>query len=480
MSFPKKKVTARTTASALALAVVAMVVTALPASASTVTSFTPVCGAEGTSVTITGTGFTTMTQVIFDAGGTNTTATVFAFVNDSTATAQVPAGVSTGRIRVEVPLVNDTASASDFIVAPAAAATITSFAPTSGAVGTTAVITGTNFCGSTGVAFNATTATTFTVDSATQITATVPIGATTGPLHVATPSGTADSATDFTVPGTATIASFAPTSRPVGSSVVITGTNLTGATSVMFNTTAATSYVVDSATQITATVPTGATSGPLHVTTSSGTADSATNFTVAATGGGGGGGGGTGTATITSFAPTSGSVGTSVVITGTNLTGATSVMFNNVSATTFTVNSAIQISATVPTGATTGRITITTPGAGGTATSATDFTVTTGPTVTKHGRSVNLNLERHLIASGIVSVEDGFNACRSNVTVMIQRLKNGVWKTVGTDQTTSNGKYKEVLNDKTGKYRAIAKKEALNGGGDICKADTSAPANHRH
>jgi hypothetical protein len=103
-----------------------------------------------------------------------------------------------------------------------------------------------------------------------------------------------------------------------------------------------------------------------------------------------------------------------------------------------------------------------------------------GPTVTKHGRSVNLNLKKHLIASGIVSVEDGFNACRSNVTVKIQRLKNGVWKTVGTDQTTSNGKYKEVLNDKTGTYRAIAKKEALNGGGDICRADTSAPANHRH
>jgi hypothetical protein len=257
--------------------------------------------------------------------------------------------------------------------------------------------------------------------------------------------------------------------------VVITGTNLTGATSVTFNTTAATSYVVDSATQITATVPTGSTTGPLHVTTPSGTADSATNFTVAVTGGGGGGGTGLGTATITALSPTSGPVGTSVVITGTNFTVATSVTFNNVPATTFTVNSATQITATVRTGATTGKITVTTPG--GTATSATDFTVTT---VTKHHRSVTLVLSKHLIASGIVTVADGFNACRSHVTVKIQHLKNGVWRAVGTDQTTGTGRYKTVLSDKTGKYRAIAKKEVLNGVDDICMADTSAPANQEH
>ena len=30
---------------------------------------------------------------------------------------------------------------------------------------------------------------------------------------------------------------------------------------------------------------------------------------------------------------------------------------------------------------------------------------------------MNLNLKKHLIATGTVSVGDGFNACRSNVTV---------------------------------------------------------------
>jgi uncharacterized repeat protein (TIGR03803 family) len=57
----------------------------------------------------------------------------------------------------------------------------------------------------------------------------------------------------------------------------------------------------------------------------------------------------------------SGNVGTIVGILGTNLTGATSVTFNGASA-TFTVNSTgTAIAAKVPTGATTGMVTVTTP-----------------------------------------------------------------------------------------------------------------------
>jgi hypothetical protein len=63
-----------------------------------------------------------------------------------------------------------------------------------------------------------------------------------------------------------------------------------------------------------------------------------------------------------------------VTITGVSLTQATKVTFGGVAATGFTVNSDTQVTATVPTGAKTGRIVITTPG--GTASSATNFTVT--------------------------------------------------------------------------------------------------------
>ena len=58
--------------------------------------------------------------------------------------------------------------------------------------------------------------------------------------------------------------------------------------------------------------------------------------------------------------PNSGKVGTAVTILGTNLTGATKLTFNG-RATTFKVVSASQVKTKVPTGATTGKIQVTTP-----------------------------------------------------------------------------------------------------------------------
>src|SRR5262249_1207456 len=58
---------------------------------------------------------------------------------------------------------------------------------------------------------------------------------------------------------------------------------------------------------------------------------------------------------------TAGKVGANVIVLGTKLTGATAVSFNGTAA-TFRVVSATEILATVPAGATTGKITVTTPG----------------------------------------------------------------------------------------------------------------------
>jgi uncharacterized repeat protein (TIGR03803 family) len=150
-----------------------------------------------------------------------------------------------------------------------------------------------------------------------------------------------------------------PTSGTVGAAVTILGTNLTGTTKVSFNGTPAT-FTVVSSFEITTTVPRGATTGKVKVTTPSGTLSSNVNFRV--------------TPGILSFLPTSGPVGTVVTITGNSFTGATSVTFGGVKATSFTVNSYTQITATVPVGAKTGKIGVTTPG--GTATSTAIFTVT--------------------------------------------------------------------------------------------------------
>ena len=83
--------------------------------------------------------------------------------------------------------------------------TITGFTPTSGPVGTTVTITGTNFYANgtaypVAVSFGGTAATSVTVTSATQLTAVVPSGAATGAVVVTSFGDTATSGTDFTVP----------------------------------------------------------------------------------------------------------------------------------------------------------------------------------------------------------------------------------------------------------------------------------------
>jgi hypothetical protein len=265
-----------------------------------------------------------------------------------------------------------------------------------------------------------------------------------------------------------TISSFSPTSGPVGTSVTIHGQNFSGpdVMSVTFNGTSAT-FTIDNPQKITATVPAGATTGPIAVTSLDGTATSSTNFTVT----------GAGAPTITSFNPTSGPVGTSVRINGTNLTGATAVSFINVNAPGFTVNGAgTRITVAVPIGATTGPMRVTTPS--GTATSSTNFTVTV---VVVHPRAITLNLVRHLVARGTVTATDGFAACTSDVRVKIQRRgADGSWRTVGTDQTNDVGGYRERIPDRVGLYRAVAVRESLSGGADICARDRSPTVRHRH
>ena len=78
---------------------------------------------------------------------------------------------------------------------------ISDFSPPSGPVGTIVTINGSSFTGATDVRFNGTSvgAGNFTVGSDTQITATVPSGATTGPISVVGPGGTGTSSTDYTV-----------------------------------------------------------------------------------------------------------------------------------------------------------------------------------------------------------------------------------------------------------------------------------------
>ncbi len=145
----------------------------------------------------------------------------------------------------------------------------------------------------------------------------------------------------------------------VGASVTILGLGLKGASSVSFDGTVAKFTAGNS--EIKTKVPAGATTGKVTVTLAAGgTLKTVVPFRVRPR--------------AKSFSPKKGPVGEQIEITGVSLTQTATVSFGGVAATQFEVHSDTQVTATVPTGATTGAITITT--SGGSATSKKKFTVT--------------------------------------------------------------------------------------------------------
>jgi uncharacterized repeat protein (TIGR03803 family) len=149
--------------------------------------------------------------------------------------------------------------------------------PSLGKVGTKIMVLGNDLTVTSTVSFSGKPAE-FTVVSSTEITASVPAGATTGILQVTTPGGVLSSNVPFRV--TPQILSFFPAGGAVGSTVVITGESLTEATAVSFGGILASSFTVNSDTQLTVVVPPGALTGRLATQTPGGHAQSPTSFTV--------------------------------------------------------------------------------------------------------------------------------------------------------------------------------------------------------
>ncbi len=222
--------------------------------------------------------------------------------------------------------------------------TIVSLNPSSGlpSGGNTVIITGANFTEVFSVKFG-TTAATFTVNSATQITAVAPAGAIgTVDVKVETAAGTsaASTASKYNY-GLPILTALNPGSGPTsgGNTVIITGTNLSGATAVKFGTKPAVSFNVVSNTQITAVAPSGTGTVDVTVTAPGGTTatSAASKYSY-------------GPPTVTGLSPTTGPAlgGNTVIITGTGFTGVTSVYFGDKAATSYTVTSPTQISAVAP------------------------------------------------------------------------------------------------------------------------------------
>ncbi len=232
--------------------------------------------------------------------------------------------------------------------------TVTNLSPSSGSTigGTVVTITGTGFSGASVVKFGSTSAQSFVVDSATQITAVSPPGSSgIVDVTVTTSVGTSlpSSGSQFTYishPSVPTVISLSPSAGPTsgGTVVTITGTNFTAVSTVNFGSTPAQNFIVDSATQITAVSPPGS-PGIVNVTVTTPFGTSATSagsqFTYTAH---------PLAPTVASLSPSSGptSGGTSVIITGSNFIGVSAVNFGSIPAQSFTVDSTTQITALSP------------------------------------------------------------------------------------------------------------------------------------
>ena len=309
----------------------------------------------------------------------------------------------------------------------APAPVITGFTPGDALVGASVTITGTSFTGATAVSFNGVNASTFNVDSATQITATVPVGASTGAISVTTIGGTATSSSNFIVlPSDIPNDLFAFAQGISGNTGSVAGTNAgatkeagepnhagnAGGASVWYVWTAPTGggvYTFDtlgSSFDTLLAVYTGTSVSSLTQVVADDDAGTAVTSAVSFVAAGGttyyiavdGHGGASGSVTLNwalngsaptlnSFIPAIGGVGTVVAINGANYTGATGVSFNGTPA-SFTVVSPTQINATVPAGAGTGLVTNTTPA--GTVTSSAPFTFVIVPLNDNFSSAVSL------------------------------------------------------------------------------------------
>jgi YD repeat-containing protein len=161
-------------------------------------------------------------------------------------------------------------------------ASIFTFTPKSGPVGTQVTIFGANFSPDSrqdAVSFNGTAAA-ITSASSTQLIVTVPDGATTGPITVTAPAASVTSASPFTVTsssGAPRIDSFTPQMAAPGTAITITGANFDSAPAndrLIVNVTPAGIPSAAQSTSITITVPKNAGSGHISLNTPTGTTTS--------------------------------------------------------------------------------------------------------------------------------------------------------------------------------------------------------------
>ncbi len=316
---------------------------------------------------------------------------------------------------------------SGFTVNPAPPG-VTSTSPSWGIQGQTldVTITGGYFTGATSVSFGeAVNTNSFTVDSASQITASITIGGAATPglrdVSVTGPGGTGTLPDGYTVLGIPAVSLATPNEGPQGQTlnVTISGSSFTGATAVSFGAGITTNgYAVDSPSQITANISIGAGAAPgmrdVSVTAPGGTATLTNGFMVLAI------------PTVGSVSPTEADQGqtTSVTVTGADLYGVTEVSFGpGITVNSFTVDNATQITASISISgaAVLGARDVSVTNAAGTGTLTGGFTVDQAPPA---------------IAS--VNPGDGLQGQAENVTITGSYFTGATWVDFGAGIITDN------------------------------------------
>ena len=236
----------------------------------------PVTG--GNTVTITGSGFSTVQRVKFG------TTTARSFTNRSVTqlvAVTPPHAAGTVRISVTIPGGMTPTTSSDLYQFTVSAPVVSSVSPASGPAGggSTVTVNGSGFTGATAVSFGLSKGTTFSVNlSGTQLTVKSPLGTLGASVNVEveTPGGESPAVPGDLFTYGPTITSLSRTSGPTagGTKVTITGDGFATVTNVRFGTTPATALTVKSTSQVVATSPAG-NAGTVDITVSEGTITSA-------------------------------------------------------------------------------------------------------------------------------------------------------------------------------------------------------------
>jgi hypothetical protein len=371
--------------------------TFVPEGAAIIDGLEPDRGPEvgGTAVTITGSGFLDATRVLVDGEAT----TDFEIVSDEEIILTTPPHAPE-TVAVQVVTSVGASAPADFTYY--AVTTVDAVEPDAGPLegGNNVTITGSCFTGATEVLFGDTPATTFSVDSDTQITAVVPAGASAGTVDVtvvgAGDCGDGGDGGPGTLPdgfeyvAVPVITDLDPTRGPVtgGTEVTITGADLAATTEVTFGGVPGTDLTIVSDTEIVVTTPAADTPATVEVVvTSPGGSAVAGDFEYF------------GVPQLTGIEPDRGpeTGGTEVVITGEGLADTTGVSFGGVPAASFEVIDDTRLIAVTP----------------GHEPAVTDVVVTNDA-----GPSAPLDFEFYDVAS-VDSVEPGIGQVDGGTTVTI-------------------------------------------------------------